>query len=187
MKRFKKILPIMLAFVIGISTTVTAATVFNSKDITYSSSLTTKKNVKDSLDELYTKANTPWSCASGWYCYKQACPDGKFCLDNKIANFAKVGDYIKMTPISTSYTISKDLTGYDSDQTINPSELNLWRVIKVNADGTVEMVSDKVSSYKVKLKGKVAYMRWTRVLGEIVNQYTDNKNVQGIRNIGHGG
>ena len=92
-----------------------------------------------------------------------------------------------MTPISTSYTISKDLTGYDSDQTINPSELNLWRVIKVNADGTVEMVSDKVSSYKVKLKGKVAYMRWTRVLGEIVNQYTDNKNVQGIRNIGHGG
>ena len=30
---------------------------------------------------------------------------------------------------STSYTISSSLTGYSSDQTINPSELNLWRVI----------------------------------------------------------
>ena len=47
MKRIKQILPIITAFIIGISTTVGAVTVFNSKDITYSSDKTTKTNVKD--------------------------------------------------------------------------------------------------------------------------------------------
>ena len=57
----------------------------------------------------------------------------------------KVGDYVSMTPTATSYTPPSSITGYAGLQnTLNPSELNLWRVIKVNDDGTVEMVSDNV-------------------------------------------
>ena len=40
-----------------------------------------------------------------------------------------------MTPTKSSYTTDKSKTGYSSTQTINPQELNLWRVIKINNDG----------------------------------------------------
>lgn len=56
----------------------------------------------------------------------------------KLADNVKIGDYISMTPTSTSYTISKDLTGYSHDQKINPSELKLWRIIRKNLDGSID-------------------------------------------------
>ena len=100
-------------------------------------------------------------------------------------NIVEIGDYISMTPSSTSYTISKDLTGYSSDQKINPSELNLWRVISKNEDGTVEMVSDKVSSISVFFKGKNGYMNLVGGLNTIAAQYTDGKHVQSTRHMGY--
>lgn len=53
-----------------------------------------------------------------------------------------LGDYIVMHPSKTSYTIDRSKTGYSIDReasagvqnTLNPSELNLWRVIKKNED-----------------------------------------------------
>lgn len=87
MKKLKKVIPIIIAFIIGISTTVGAATVFNSKDIVYSSDKTTKTNVKDSLDELYSKVG---KCPEGQYCFGKAMP-----LD-----IVEIGDYISMTPTS---------------------------------------------------------------------------------------
>ena len=62
MKKLKKIIPIIITFIIGISTTVGATTIFNSKDITYSSDKTSKTNVKEALDELYSKASGSSSC-----------------------------------------------------------------------------------------------------------------------------
>mgnify|MGYP007056314996 CR=1 FL=1 len=44
-----------------------------------------------------------------------------------------LGDYVSYTPTSTSYTTDTSKTGYSSTQIINPSELNLWRVLKKNA------------------------------------------------------
>ena len=51
------------------------------------------------------------------------------------AKSIEVGDYIYIAPYRGSCTISKDDTGYSSNQTIKPSELNTWRVIKKNNDG----------------------------------------------------
>ena len=47
----------------------------------------------------------------------------------RLVDLVNLGDYVEMTPTSTSYTISSSMTGYSTNQTINPSELNLWRVI----------------------------------------------------------
>ena len=96
-----------------------------------------------------------------------------------------VGKYVTMTPTATSYTIPTSVTGYTSAQTINPSELNLWRVIKVNDDGTVEMVSDKVSSKVVTFRGKDGYINFVGGLNTIAAQYTDGKHVLRTRHIGY--
>lgn len=77
-----------------------------------------------------------------------------------LTNKLKIGDFVSYTPNSTSYKV----TGADTesannkeriifDRTINPSELNLWRMIRKNDDGTVDVVSEYVSKEKVGIKG----------------------------------
>ena len=104
-----------------------------------------------------------------------------------LSNVVKLGDYISMTPTSTSYSITKDLTGFSSIQTINPSELNLWRVIKINSDGTIEMVSEYVSSTSVSFIGESGYRLFVRSLNKIASQYTNSKYVIGTRHMGYNG
>ncbi len=99
----------------------------------------------------------------------------------------KTGDYVKMTPTSTSYTITPAMTGYDTDQTINPSELNLWRVISINSDGTMDLVSEYVSSTKVYFKGKTGYQNYITSLNTIASQYTNSKYTVGTRHMGYNG
>ena len=90
----------------------------------------------------------------------------------------QVGDYIDMTPTSTSFTPDRTLTGLDDydtfkenaagttivEGTLNPSYLNVWRVIKINPDCTVEVVSEYVSDVKVKFASKVGYQNYVYYL-----------------------
>ena len=97
----------------------------------------------------------------------------------------KVGDYVEMTPTKTSYTISASSTGYDTDQTINPSELKLWRIIDVHSDGTFDAVSEYVSSKKINFTGKIGYERYVATLHEIAAQYINSTYVNYARIIGY--
>ena len=99
----------------------------------------------------------------------------------------KLGDYVSMTPTSTLYTISRDATGEWNDQTINPSELNLWRVININSDGTIEMVSEYTSSQSVSFSGSEGYKNFVGTLNTIAAQYTNSKYVQSTRHMGYNG
>lgn len=99
----------------------------------------------------------------------------------------EVGDYIKMTPTLTSYTTDTSKTGYENTQTINPSELNIWRVIKVNSDGTIEVVSENVSSTVVYFSGQTGYKNYVGYLNELAGKYTNTKYVKSTRYMGYNG
>ena len=99
----------------------------------------------------------------------------------------KVGDYVEMTPTKTSYTISSSSTGYDTDQTINPSELKLWRIIDIHSDGSFDAVSEYVSSTDVYLKGAVGYANFVGLLNTIAAQYQNSEYTIGARHMGYDG
>ena len=172
MKRVKKFLieniKTVVAFIIGIiisGTGVYAAILYASSDVGYdnTSSGMSATNVQDALDELYQKA--------------LACPNAP----------VKIGDYISLTPTQTSYTIKTSLTGYSSDQTINPSELNLWRVIDIHSDGSFDAVSEYVSSTDVNFKGTTGYANFVGALNTIAAQYQVSGYTIGSRHMGYGG
>ena len=97
-------------------------------------------------------------------------------------NVVNVGDLVSYTPTNTSYTIPKSLTGYSSDQKINPSELNLWRVIKKNdTDGTIEAISEYVSNTEVYFFGSYGYNNYSTALDTIAKQYETNGITSGSR------
>ena len=104
-----------------------------------------------------------------------------------LSESVKLGDYIKMTPTSTSYTTNTSKTGYTSTQTINPSELDMWRVIKINSDGTIEVVSENISSTAVYFKGQTGYKNLVGYLNVLANQYQDSKYTIKARHMGYNG
>ena len=145
-----------------------------SVDTTNISNLSADATLKDALDALYVKAEARESmgCPSYYYC-------------QKLKSTPEVGDYIKMTPTLKSFTTDKTKTGYSLSQTINPSNLNLWRVIKVNNDGTIEIVSDKPSSEEIDFYGKVGYMNYIGYLNVLASKYENSKYTVGSRHMGY--
>ncbi len=98
-----------------------------------------------------------------------------------------VGEFVSYTPEKTNYEITSDLTGYTSNQTINPSELNLWRVIRKNSDGSIELVSEYTSSTSIYFKGKEGYKNYIGTLNTIASQYETNGITSGSRYMGYNG
>ena len=97
------------------------------------------------------------------------------------------GDYISYTPSSTSFTTDKAMTGYTSNQTFNPSELNLWRVLSINDDGSVDIISEYVSSANIYFKGQVGYQNIVGYLNYIASQYENPRYTIGSRYFGYNG
>ena len=167
---------ILVGLVIGIFLSVTgvyAATTYigNGVYLTYDNSKSglSSTNVQDALDELYGKS----------------CPDGYVCLKKK--NTLALGDYVSMTPTKSSYTTDTSKTGDTSTQTINPQELNLWRVIRINDDGTVDIISEHVSSIAIYFKGQTGYQNFVGYLNVLASQYENSTYTKGSRYFGYNG
>lgn len=127
-------------------------------------------NVQDAIDEVYNNS---------------VCPSGYVCVKKKTT--LALGDYVSMTPTKSSYTTDKSKTGYSSTQTINPQELNLWRVISINDDGTVEMISEHVSSVAIYFSGQTGYQNLVGYLNVLASQYENSTYTTGSRHFGYNG
>ena len=105
---------------------------------------------------------------------------------NNISNDdLEVGKYFRLTPDASSYKITTSLSGYDQNQTINPSELNLWRVIGVNNDGTVDAVSEYTSSTSVYFGKKDGYKKFIGSMQTIASQYSKEGYTVATRMVGY--
>ncbi len=100
-------------------------------------------------------------------------------------NDINVGDYISYKATSENYEISSSLTYYASNQSINPSELDLWRVIKINDDDSIEIVSVNVSSATVHIKGFYGYVYYVNILNQIAKQYINTNYASDARILGY--
>ena len=171
----KSILFLIVGLILG------SVTVYATGEILYSSSQVKFDNTRAGLkklngDDVETVEEAIEALQRGEN-NSSACSNSAFHL----------GDYVEMTPTAISFTPDRILTGLDDydtfkgnaqgtttvEGTLNPSELNLWRVIRINNDCTVEMVSEYVSSIGVKFASKVGYMNYIWYLSEIAKQYAN--------------
>lgn len=122
--------------------------------------------------------------------------------EKDIYTSVNMGDYISYSPTKTYYEIPEELTGCTSGsnpsdfmsesdcnrlQTINPSELNLWRVIRKNEDGTIEIVSEYVSNNSIYIRKAIGYRNLIKTLNEIAKSYETEEITVASRHIGYNG
>ena len=118
------------------------------------------------------------------------CSDVQCAIDTlaeNVSGMISLGDYVSLTPTKSSYSTDTTMTGYTSSQTIYPKELNLWRVIKLNDDGTVEMISEHVSSVEVYFRGQTGYQNFVGYLNVLASQYENSTYTKGSRYFGYNG
>lgn len=179
--RIRKNYKFIIGFVIGIFFSITgvyAASLYVAKGVYYSNdnSNLSSEDVQGAVDELAEKAKK----FNG-----SDCPEGYQCLKKK--DNLVLGDYVKLIPTKSSFTTDTSRTGDTSAQTIHPQELNLWRVINIRDDGTVEVISEYVSSVAVTFRGEVGYQNLVGYLNVLASQYENNTYTAGSRYFGYYG
>ncbi len=98
-----------------------------------------------------------------------------------------LGDYVSVTP-SYSGSYSCVITGCSGS--VTPSELNKWRVISKNNDGTIDMVSENVSSTQITFTGEDGYKYYVLALQDLASKYENSnytKTTGGSRIMGYNG
>lgn len=175
-KNIKYLLLTIVGFMVLTFVNIYATTVLDADLVDYdnSKSSLSSNNVQDVIDELYTDLVN-----------RDECPDGYVCRERR--DYLKVGDYVKMTPTLESYETDPNYTGYSTSQVIKPKELNLWRVLKINNDGTVDLISEYVSSTEVYFSGFTGYKNFTGYLNVLASKYENDKYTVGSRNSGFNG
>ncbi len=111
-----------------------------------------------------------------------------------LADKVQLGDYVEYIPNKTSYIVTSANTGYSSNQTFNPSELHIWRVVRKNNDGTVELLTEYLPS-KVLIFGpayaqtssSVACKNYVGVLNAVAQAYENYGYTISSRAMGYNG
>ena len=120
-----------------------------------------------------------YNSTNNTYEYKK---DGEFVNSKKKLD---LGYYVSYVPSKDSAVADKSKTGYSKNQTFNPKELNLWRIIKLNDNGTVDAVSQYASRASIYFSGTIGYQNYIGYLNNLAEQYINDKYAVGARNIGY--
>ena len=167
----KRVVMIILIVGIMLSVGTVGAYLYTATNVTYSNLNVIGSNTQQAIEVIYDKA----------------CPTNAICHFKKSWANVMIGDYVQMTPTKSNYTTDKNITGYSSTQTIYPQELKLWRVIRKNQDGTIDLVSENVSSTSVNLTGKTGYINLIAYLNTLASQYENSTYTVGSRYMGYNG
>lgn len=86
----------------------------------------------------------------------------------------KIGDYVQYTPDSAgAYNLASTTSGYNYNQTITQETFN-WRIMSINSDGTVDLVSDEPTDQTIYLQGALAYNNAVWTLNDICEKQYSN-------------
>lgn len=87
----------------------------------------------------------------------------------------EIGDYVEYKPdIESTYNLNSTYSGYTSNQTIKQENLN-WRVLSINTDGTINLISATPTSQKISLGNAKGYNNGVYILNDIAaNLYSND-------------
>lgn len=89
----------------------------------------------------------------------------------------KIGDYVNYTPDSAdSYYVPEKVSGESASQTISQEDLN-WRVLSINNNGTVDLISDLPTSTSIILGKGYGYNNGVYFLNDITKKLYSNSNL----------
>lgn len=81
----------------------------------------------------------------------------------------KIGDYVDYTydTVTEGYNLKSTESGYTSNQDIRQTAGLKWRILNMNEDGTVDLISDKPTNENAYFQGALGYNNGVFLLNDI--------------------
>ena len=96
-------------------------------------------------------------------------------------SYIQVGDYIQYEPDSASeYSISETISGYSDTQHIAQDTTLTWRVMNINTDGSVDLISSTPIATSVHLNGALGYSNGVYILNDLCREQYSNTELGAI-------
>ena len=146
----------------------------DSKDLNVSLIETNIKNDDLEIDPGLTQVNRFYSadCSS----YEDVISESAL---HNLSFVATPGSYVKMTPTGSNFTV---------DRQIDVSKTNLWRVLKKNSDGTLELIADITSEgFYMPHTDNSYYLNYVYLVNSYASHYTNEKYTINTRCPGYNG
>ena len=143
--------------------------------------------IKDITNEQYEEATESIISIDMEVKYIQMNSNGVEVSHSKPLSIVEKGDYIYLEPDLETYTINSSETGYENSQSIKPSELSLWRIIAKNDDGTIDAVSEYVTSDRIYFYGTTGYANFIGGLQNIAQSFNKDGYTKNARIMGYDG
>ena len=90
----------------------------------------------------------------------------------------QVGDYVAYTPdIAESYSLPTTVSGYISDQSITQNTSLTWRVLSVNDDGTINIITSSPVNTNIYFRGALGYNNCVYVLNDLCASHYSNSSL----------
>lgn len=91
----------------------------------------------------------------------------------------KTGDYVNYTydTVGTNYSLSPTVSGYKSNQSIPQTKSLKWRILSVNDDGSIDLISETSTDKDVYLYGALGYNNGVYVLNDICTKLYSNSSL----------
>ena len=97
----------------------------------------------------------------------------------KVEDLVKVGDFVDYVPQNTldSYTFSGNYTGeIGNNKTVYQENLQ-WRVLDINEDGTIDLISNTPTESEVSFRGALGYNNGVYLLNDFCNKIYSNQSI----------
>ena len=104
---------------------------------------------------------------------------------NNLSIIGELGDYVQMYPTLESFDMDSSYTGYA--KTLDIKYTNVWRIINIKEDNTIEMLAD-MGLENVQFNASTStYMNYTSNLNKLAQLYLNDKYTISARNPGYDG
>ena len=88
----------------------------------------------------------------------------------------KIGDYVDYTydTVNEGYLLEKTYSGYSEDQMMKQTTGLKWRVLGLNEEGNVELISEKIAGTIIHLRGATGYNNGVYLLNNMCKELYGN-------------
>ncbi len=144
-------------------------------------------DLKDNLNQIENISGVPGTITDADYPLTVTV-DGKYSYiinkDGSIGNVVKregikIGDYVNYTydTVSAGYNLPATQSGYSSNQTIAQTTGLKWRILNIQPNGTVDLISETVPNAAVYFQGALGYNNGVYLINDICKALYSNSSL----------